>query len=314
MKTSHLISIVLLTAAAGLTASNILQTVRSNRGTTGTPRPAPATQRVIAEGRVAAYPGRQVQVGSEAGGLITRLHVEENQPLEQGDLIAELRSNDLQAQLAEARARIKELEAECELAEAQLERTRELHATGTLSTEEQDRTQRDVAVYHARLASAEATVQLLLAQIDKTRITAPIGGTVLQRFVDPGEVIQPGTTLATLADLSNLRIEAEVDEYDAARVHPGAPVTITAEGFPDAAWQGTVEEVPFLVVQKQLQPQNPARPVDVRVLLAKISLPDATPLKLGQRVEVEILTAPNGSIDRLLPVVSDARMTGLQVR
>ncbi|MFM1944367.1 MAG: hypothetical protein RI897_3349 [Verrucomicrobiota bacterium] len=314
MKTFHLISIVLLTAAAGLAAGNILQTVRTARGASVTQSPTLPTQRVIAEGRVVAYPGRQVQVGSEAGGLITRLHVEENQPLEQGALIAELRSNDLQAQLAEARARIKELEAECQLAQAQIERTRQLHASGTLSTEEQDRTQRDVAVYHARLASAEATVQLLLAQIDKTRITAPIGGTVLQRFVDPGEVIQPGTTLVTLADLSSLRIEAEVDEYDASRVRAGAPVSVTAEGFPDAVWQGTVEEVPFLVVQKQLQPQNPARPVDVRVLLAKISLSDDTPLKLGQRVEVEILDVPNGSIDRLLPVVSDARMTGLQVR
>lgn len=293
MKTSHLISIVLLTAAAGLAASNILQTARNARGTSLPPSPALPTQRVIAEGRVVTYPGRQVQVGSEAGGLITRLHIEENQPVERGAILAELRSNDLHAQLAEAQARIKELEAECQLAQAQLERTRRLHANGTLSTEEQDRTQRDVAVYRARLDSAKASVQLLLAEIDKTRITAPITGTLLQRFVDPGEVIQPGTTLVTLADLSSLRIEAEVDEYDAARVRAGAPVTITAEGFPDVTWQGTVEEVPFLVVQKQLQPQNPARPVDVRVLLAKISLPDPTPLKLGQRVEVEILDVPN---------------------
>ena len=295
MKTTHLVSIILLTAAAGLTASNILQTSRTVRDATSTPLPYPGTQRVIAEGRVVTYPGRQVQIGSEAGGLLTRLHIEENQPLNQGDLIAELRSDDLHAQLAEAQARIKELEAECKLAQAQLERTRQLHATGTLSTEEQDRTQRDLAVYHARLASAKATIQLLQAQIDKTRITAPISGTLLQRFVDPGEVIQPGTTLATLADLSSMRIEAEVDEYDAARVQPGAPVTITAEGFPDKSWQGVVEEVPLLVVQKQLQPQNPARPVDVRVLLAKISLPSHTPLKLGQRVEVEIQSPPPAS-------------------
>jgi hypothetical protein len=85
-----------------------------------------------------------------------------------------------------------------------------------------------------------------------------------------------------------VRIEAEVDEYDADLVKVGAPVKITAEGFPGQTWRGVVEEVPSVVVDKGLEPRDPSRPVDVRVLLVKIAFQEATPLKLGQRAEVEI--------------------------
>ena len=108
--------------------------------------------------------------------------------------------------------------------------------------------------------------------------------------VEPGEGINAHTALATLADLNRVRIEAEVDEYDAGRGQNGARVRITAEGFPAKSWNGIVEEVPDGVVEKGLQPRDPSRPVDVRVLRVKIALTNATPLKLGQRVAVEIAT------------------------
>jgi multidrug resistance efflux pump len=140
----------------------------------------------------------------------------------------------------------------------------------------------------ARRASAEATVVRLEATLAKTRILAPIKGLVLRRSVEPGETIVANTRLATLADLSRTRIEAEVDEYDAGQVKPGQNARITAEGFPGQSWCGRVEEVPSVVVDKALQPRDPTRPVDVRVLLVKIAFAAPTPFKLGQRVEVEI--------------------------
>ncbi|MES1210824.1 MAG: hypothetical protein ABUL63_00690, partial [Acidobacteriota bacterium] len=84
------------------------------------------------------------------------------------------------------------------------------------------------------------------------------------------------------------RIEAEVDEFDAGRVTLGSIVKVTAEGFAGQSWKGTVEEIPDAVVGRRLKPQDPGRPSDTRVLLVKVALGEATPLKLGQRVEVEI--------------------------
>jgi multidrug resistance efflux pump len=150
---------------------------------------------------------------------------------------------------------------------------------------------RDVAVVQARRASVLASVQRIEAELAKTRIVAPFTGTVLKRHVEPGEVINPHTPIATLADLKRVRIEAEVDEYDANRVQKGAVTRITAEGHPGESWQGIVEEVPDVVVTKGMVPRDPSLPVDVRVLRAKIALTGPTPLKLGQRVEVEIASA-----------------------
>ena len=125
------------------------------------------------------------------------------------------------------------------------------------------------------------------ANLAKAKITAPIDGSVTERFADAGEMVAAGTPIVTLTDLSNLRVEAEVGEFDTARVHLGAPVTIHAEGY-DARWQGKVAEIPDRVVPRSLKPLDPSRPVDTRVLIVKVALSEAVPLKLGQRVEVEI--------------------------
>jgi len=111
---------------------------------------------------------------------------------------------------------------------------------------------------------------------------------VIARSVHPGEHIAIGDPLVTIADLSKTRIEAEVDEFDSARVALGDEVKVMAEGFDGKSWRGTVEEIPDAVVSRRIKPQDPSKPIDTRVLLVKVALAEATPLKLGQRVEVEV--------------------------
>ncbi len=77
------------------------------------PVPAPApSPRVVAEGRVVAYPGAEVVVGTEVEGRLVRLLVEEKMPVRRGELIAELNAEDLVAERAEAEARVLEAEAD----------------------------------------------------------------------------------------------------------------------------------------------------------------------------------------------------------
>jgi HlyD family secretion protein len=59
-------------------------------------------------------------------------------------------------------------------------------------------------------------------------------------------------------------------------------------GYDGKSWRGRVEEIPDAVVGRKLEPQDPCKPEDTRVLLAKIALLEPTPLKLGQRVEIRI--------------------------
>src|SRR5262249_30647333 len=80
---------------------------------------------------------------------------------------------------------------------------------------------------------------------------------VIARHAHPGETVPAGARLVTVADLGRVRVEAEVDEFDVGRVAPGAPVSVTAEGFPGAAWRGTVEEIPDAVSPPAPPPRGP---------------------------------------------------------
>ena len=134
----------------------------------------------------------------------------------------------------------------------------------------------------ARRDAAKATVERLEAEAVKYRILAPIGGVVIFRHVDPGETVTPGNPLVTIVDLSRLRIEAEVDEFDIAGIALAAKATIMAEGYSKRRWDGQVDEVPLAVVSRQTRPDDPGRPADTRVLHVKVAFREPNPLKLGQ--------------------------------
>ena len=270
--------------------------------TTGTP-PAAAgivpqggsrpAENVQAEGRLVAYPGAEITVGSEVSGRIVRLAVNEKDHVRRGDLIAELDASELEAEHAEAQARLNEAEADLKLSEADLARLEPLAAHQVVSTQSLDRTRHDRDAAMARRDLARAAMQQLEAAIAKTHVVAPISGQVMARYTNAGETIVPGAPIVKIADLSRVRVEAEVDEFDARRVALGDPVLISVEGS-DAQLRGHVEEIPDDVVGRRINPQDPSRPTDVRVLITKIALDAPTHLKLGQRVEVQIQSLPGG--------------------
>lgn len=252
------------------------------------PPSVPASTRVKAEGRLTSYPGAEVMVGTDVGGTVRRLLVQEKSRVRKGQLMVELDGSVERAGLAEARARVVEAEADIRLGASNLERTRRLVATQASTPQALDTASHDHEAALARRELAVATVRRLDAAVSKTRIVAPIDGVVLERRVEIGEAVSPGARLFSLANLGRTRVEAEVDEYDIGRVKLGAEVLISAEAYPGARWKGRVEEIPDAVVARRLKPQDPARPSDTRVLLVKVALAEPTPLKLGQRVEVEV--------------------------
>jgi HlyD family secretion protein len=269
-------------------AATVVQ-VRANR-----PKPValsattvPAKPRVVAEGRVVTYPGAEVTVGSDVAGTIERMSVDEKQAVRKGQVIAVVKANDVRAALSVARARVGEAEADIRLFEAEVERAKNLWQQDVGSKQSWEKAERDLDSARARRASAVAEVERLAALVEKTVITAPIDGVVITRHVHTGETVEAGTSIVTIADLAKRRVEAEIDEYDAARIRLGASVSVNAEGY-DRAWKGTIEEIPDSVVNRRLNPQDPSKPIDTRVLLVKVAFAEATPLKLGQRVEVKI--------------------------
>ncbi len=277
---------------AALLAATMLQ-ARSLGPHAAPERPvvAPASRGVAAEGRVVAYPGAEVVVGAERSGRLVRVLVDEGQVVKQGALLAELESDELRAALDESRAHVTETEAEVRLAEANLTRRRDLVEQRIAAATDLDQATRDLDTARARLETARATVARQEAQLRKSRIVAPLAGTVIGRHVQGGEMIDSGQKVVTLADLDRLRVEGEADEADAAALANGAPVTITCDGYPDRSWQGRIEDVADAVTIRKLKPQDPARPTDTRVLAVKVAFAEPNPLKLGTTVELRVRPA-----------------------
>jgi RND family efflux transporter MFP subunit len=247
--------------------------------------PAAPAAFLRAEGRVVSYPGEDIQVSTDLGGILVRVAVEEGQKVRRGHLLALVDPRSDEAALKEAQAKLRELEADLAFQEAELGRQTSLHAQGISSRQalEQTRTQAELA--RARRDAAIATAERLGVTVTKLRIAAPFDGTVLTRIAQPGETLVAGAPLLRLARTDRFRVEAEVDEFDLTRLRIGMPVTVRAEGV-DRGWRGHVEELPDYVVGRKLKPQDPARPSDTRVLMAKVALDEESGLRLGQRVEL----------------------------
>ena len=277
------IAIVIITAME-------VHAMRQTRAAKNAPPPIAAGEpsRISAEGRVVTYPGAEVLVGSDVAGTIERLAVNEKDVVHKGDVLAVIKADDTRAALAQARSRVGEADADIRLYASESARWQKLFEQDIASRSAWDRAERDVDAARARRASAVAEVARLEAMLAKTSIVAPIDGVIIERVASRGESVAAGAPIVRIADLTRTRIEAEIDEFDAARVALGKAVDISAEGFDGRQWRGTIEEIPDAVVSRRIKPQDPSKPIDTRVLLVKVAMAEATPLKLGQRVEVEI--------------------------
>jgi RND family efflux transporter MFP subunit len=263
---------------------------RSLGSTSEAPPPKPAVQNVRAEGRVVTYPGGEVVVGTESGGTLASLVVEEKTAVKKGDLIAEMQGDERQAALAEARARTRQADVDAWFTGVEARRATGLLQAQAVARQEVDRARHESRSAWARRQAAAAAQKRLDILVTKLRIVSPIDGVVLTRHANAGETLAAGAPLATIADLTRLRVEAEVDEFDVSRVSVGDRAVITAEGY-TATWRGHVEDLPDAILPRRIKPLNPGRAADTRVLLAKIAFDEPTPLRLGQRIEVEIALA-----------------------
>jgi RND family efflux transporter MFP subunit len=187
---------------------------------------APVTRVLAVNGRVAAL--RTVDVRPQVSGPLVALPVAEGDAVRAGDELARI---DPAAQLAVLRQAIAGLDAALVAqaqAQATLARTQALGANVS-------RTALDSAASAAQSAEQEvarATALVDQAQIQLARFTirAPIAGTVLALNVSLGQIVDPSTLMLTIADLTRLVVETDVDEAYATRIHAGQPAVLQLAG------------------------------------------------------------------------------------
>ena len=146
----------------------------------------------------------------------------------------------------------------------------------------------DVAIAQANLEAAKADADAIRADIEKTRLRSPVDGVVLRRYKSVGETVAvlPPTLIATVGDISHLRVRADVDEADVAKVAVGQKAWVTADAYGDHRFYGIVSKVGESLGPKRIRTDDPAEKLDTKVLRVMIDLKDGGRLPVGLRVDV----------------------------
>ena len=221
----------------------------------------PALEAVYATGAV--EPVNWARVGPATRARVTQVLVEEGGRVTEGQTMARL--DDRQA-----RSLAEEAEARARFAVEDLNRTRTLVARDIAARATLERAERD-----ARAARALADVAI--QRLDDFLVRAPTDGVVLRRDVEVGEVVDTPASLFWVGEPRPLRVSAEVDEEDIARIVIGQRVLLRADAFP-----GRV----LTAVVAQITPKGDTVRKSYRVRLA---LPAETPLLIGMTVEANIV-------------------------
>lgn len=140
----------------------------------------------------------------------------------------------------------------------------------------------------AGLTAARGELTAAEAALERTRVRAPVDGTVLQVLVRAGELATPSPEqpLVVVGDLSQLRVRAEVEERDASKVQLAQPVVLKTDAYPDREFAGKVTTIAQAMRSPRLAQRGPRRPNDIDVLEVVIDVEAGAPLLPGMRVNV----------------------------
>ena len=215
---------------------------------------------VQAEATGIIEPINVVEVKSRSSGQITEMPVETGTLVRPGALIVQLDTRDVQNQFDQSKAELEASEKSLEVAEQQKRRSDELFKGQIITAQENEQAGLTYQNALSQIVRARTNLDLAQQRLDDARVVAPVTGTIIEKPVALGQVIQSGTstagggtTIVKMADLTKVRARAMVNETDIGRVQPGQEATVIVDAFPDRPFRGVVEKIePQAVVQQNV--------------------------------------------------------------
>jgi HlyD family secretion protein len=212
------------------------------------------TEKALAVGQI--EPREEFQVKSKISGIVKRCFVEVGDDVRAGDLLFEIAPDPTPQELLIVDHGLRSAQARHDKAAADYERGKELHSDGLLSKGDLDALEESYELTAVSLEQARDNRELTrqgrvtgnTTQVE-TVIRATASGTVLSRSVDPGDPVvpltsyQPGTELATVADMADLVFKGTVDEIDVGKIAVGMPCRIKVGAIPDQPVTGRLARI-----------------------------------------------------------------------
>lgn len=201
-------------------------------------------------------PRDEINIKPQISGIITEINVEPGDVVKEGDIIAKIKVIPEASQLSSAQSRVESARISLEDAKAKYERNKGLYEKKIVSREEYETSQTTWQQAVRELDAANDAYNIVREGVSKynasesnTLVRATIGGLILDVPVKVGSsVIQAntfndGTTVATIADMSNLIFKGKVDETEVGQLRVGMPMSITIGALPEATPHAVIEYI-----------------------------------------------------------------------
>ncbi len=272
----------------------------------------------------------EVTLSAQVGGPVYSVNVMEGSTVQQGDTLAVIDDTEWRYQLQQAEANLKGAEAQYQLilegarredviqaeanynsAKTDLQRMEELFKSRSVSEKQledartrftlADQTYRkmkegsrrgEIALAAARRDQAAAQAAQLRKKVNDCTLTAPTAGTVITRFVEPGELVGPGSAVVRIADLRNLTMKIYIAEKILPRIQLGQTASVTVDAFTDRSFEGSVVH---------LSPTAEFTPKNIQTKDERIKLVFAVKLRIAN---------PDGTLKAGLPADATIRLSG----
>lgn len=221
-----------------------------NEKTTGEKAPEIAVKTVIPEvgqGSTLSLNGRietknNANLSTRMMGYVRSVDVEIGDKVRKGELLVSINNSDLQAQLAQVKAKITEAEVAFSNAEKDYKRFKNLYDSNSATQKELDDVSAQYEMAGARLEAANQMKNEVQAQFAYVSIRAPFDGVITNKFVEEGDMASPGMPIVALEAPGEYEVKATVPESEVSLIQTGTPVKVNIKSL-DKTLNGTISEV-----------------------------------------------------------------------
>jgi len=259
---------------------NVLKVVKSN-----------IVQTTVATGKI--EPRDEVQIKPQISGIISEVYKEAGETVKKGEVIAKVKVIPELGQLNSAESRVRLAEMNGRQAEIDLERMEKLYEKKLVSSEEYEKTLLTTKQAREEIQAAKDNLEIIKEGITKnsasfssTLIRSTIDGLILDVPIKVGNSVimsntfNDGTTIATVADMSDLIFRGNVDETEVGKITVGIPVKITLGALQDMSFNATLEYISPKSVEN-----NGANQFEIK---AAITVPDSVTIRSGYSANAEM--------------------------
>jgi len=244
--------------------------------------------KVNASGRI--QPEEEVQITSTITGWITKITVSEGDTVNPGQHLINIDEKQIRQRYNNTLSQVKSSDANLRRVQSQMTRTETLYAQSLISKQELEQIE---ASYQMALSQSEqANANLLSAEdeLSKTQLTSPKYGIVTSITKEEGEMavggmFNPGV-LMTIADLSRMEVEVDVNENDVVKIEVGDKSEIEIDAYPDSIFYGVVSEIAHTALSANMGMQQQVTNFKVKVKM--LSVPNK--VRPGMSSTVNIIT------------------------